>query len=399
MPHDPRFYEFSFIYEGNKVVRTFADTLVFDKSKRGRNDGEKFWCLQVLVHEKMIVDHAIYSSHRVSDIIKAIKKMDPSLQDMRVWIYKYSAESTLDSKADNRPPTETEQAGPHSNTRANNTLDNGEPIPLDPSWIMPRGHYPAMVYSPYPDQVEFSVFYEANDEYIQLLLPYGTITVATLKEALYEYLYPRHPKIEAKYLHQIRIYYNGAIGATGDRARPLQDKKPLSYQDYFPHEGTAGIYECRLFTRTGEPYERGQATRNRTDIRPDITKCLDPFMNRYETEAGVEGIDVHMDGVYYMQAGGIVHQRRNNTDLQPWDLARIQDTPDWKDKLAEEIYKIYPDKGSTDYKKYLILTSANGTVRYNWAAARRGDPLPDSTPSTVDFPLRLARAAKYRRTS
>ena len=399
MPNDPRFYETSFIYEGNKVVRTFADMLLYDKSKRGENDGEKFWCLQVLVHEKRIVDHASYSAHRVSDIIRAVKKMDPSLQNMRVWIYKYSAESDLESKADNRPPTETEPAGIHSNTRLNNTLANGDPKPLDPNWVLPRGYYPAMVYSPYPDQVEFDIYYEANDEHIMLLLPYGNITVATVKEALYKFLYPDHPAIEGKYLGQMGITYSGAIGTPGDKVKLLPDKKKLSYQDYYPSEGSGGIYGCRLYTPTGEVYSRGEAAEPRNNERPDIVQSLNPMLNKYEDEAGnIEGIDVQKEGINYMPSG-FVSQRRSLTDLQPWDVARIPYIAEWKATLADEVYKYFPDRDSTTYKTALIVTSANCTVRFNWASARRGDPLLDATPSEADYPLRLSRASKMRRTS
>ena len=399
MPNDPRFYETTFVMDSTKVTRTYADLLVYDYTKRGNNEGEKFWCLQAQVHDKRIVDHVEYSSHRVSDVIRAVKKMDPYLNNMRVWLFKYSAESTLQSKADNRPPTATEQAGLHSSTRPSNVLANGDPKPLDGNWTITRGFYPCITYCPYPDQVEFDVYYEPNDEHIMLRLPFGHITVATLKEALYKHLYPDKPELEGKYLHQLRIYYSGAIGRSDERSQPLPDKKRLAYQDLYPHEGSAGIYGCRLFTPTGEVWDRGEAALALNNDRPDIVKNLDPTLNRYEDAVGrIEGIDVQNQDVVYIE-GGFLTPRRARTDLQPWDLARIPNSVYWKTTLAEEVYKYYPDKDSSDYKRALTVTSANGTVRFNWAATRRGDPVPDSTPSDADFPLRLSRASKFRRTA
>ena len=158
MPNDPRFYETSFVMEGSTVKRTFADVLIYDHTKRGNTEGDKFWCVQALVHDKRIVDHSEYSSHRISDLVRAVKKMDPYLDNMRVWVFKYSAESTLATKADNRPPTATEPAGLHSPTRPNNTLANGDPKPLDYNWTITRGFYPCITYCDYPEQVEFDVY-------------------------------------------------------------------------------------------------------------------------------------------------------------------------------------------------------------------------------------------------
>ena len=56
-----------------------------------------------------------------------------------------------------------------------NVLDNGVPKPLDPHWALPRGSYPCMVCSDYPDNIEFDIYYEATDEHIQILLPFGHI--------------------------------------------------------------------------------------------------------------------------------------------------------------------------------------------------------------------------------
>ena len=52
MPNDPRFYETTFVMDSTKVTRTYADLLVYDYTKRGNNEGEKFWCLQAQVHDK-----------------------------------------------------------------------------------------------------------------------------------------------------------------------------------------------------------------------------------------------------------------------------------------------------------------------------------------------------------
>ena len=330
MPNDPRFYEMSFVMEGSTVKRTFADLLVYDNTKRSVTEGDKFWCVQALVHDKRIVDHSEYSSHRISDIVRAVKKMDPYLDKMRVWVFKYSAESTLATKADNRPPTATEPAGLHSSTRPNNTLANGDPKPLDYNWTITRGFYPCITYCAYPDQIEFDVYYEPRDEHIKVLLPFGRITVAMLKEAIYKYLYPEKPELEGKYLHQLRIYYSGAINYTDERAQALQDQKRLAYQDLYPHEGSGGIYGCKLFTPTGEHWDCGSAVHAINNDKPDIIKNMDPLMNRYEDPDGRhEGIDVQFPDVVYIE-GGLLSGRRTRTDLQPRDLARIPNAVYWR---------------------------------------------------------------------
>ena len=397
MPNDPRFYETSFVHDGQTVRRTYADLLVYDHTKPGDDEGDKFWCVQALVQDRRIVDHYEYSSHMVRDIIRAIKKMNPALQRKRIWIYKYSAESTLETKADNRPGTDTEPPGVHSSVRPNNTLDNGAPRPLDPHWAFPRGHYPAMVIGDYPDNIEFDIYYEATDERVPILLPYGRITVAMVKQALYKRFYPEGPDIDAKYLHQIRIYYNGYV--TYDindwRAKALQDDKCLSYQDLHPYEGSGGVYIARLFTPTGEVWGAGEGVPINGD-KPGISKSMDPDLNKYKDERGrQEGVDVQYPDVTYIGTGFMAH-RRTRTDLLPWDIARIPGGPEWATTLQEEVRKV---ADGDDYLRTLTVSSADGYIRYNWASNRRGGPTLDSTPTYEEFPLRLSRAAKYARRS
>ena len=82
------------------------------------------------------------------------------------------------------------------------------------------------------------------------------------------------------------------------------------------------------------------------------------------------------------------------TDLQPWDIARIPGGPEWTTTLREEVRKVTDDD---DYIRTLVVSSADGYIKYNWASNRRGGPTLDGTPAVGEFPLRLSRAAKYAR--
>ena len=104
--------------------------------------------------------------------------------------------------------------------------------------------------------------------------------------------------------------------------------------------------------------------------------------------------------VVYLE-GGLLSHRRTLTDLQPWDLARIPGGPDWATTLREEVQKITADMDATQGADYilrtLVVSSACGQIKYNWASNRRGGPTLDSTPGFGEFPLRVSRASKFAR--
>ena len=107
----------------------------------------------------------------------------------------------------------------------------------------------------------------------------------------------------------------------------------------------------------------------------------------------------HQDVVYL--EGGLLSHRRTLTDLQPWDLARIPGGPDWATTLREEVQKITADMDATQGAEHvlrtLVVSSACGLVKYNWANNRRGGPTLDATPGAGEFPLRVSRASKFAR--
>ena len=81
MPNNPKLFEHSFVREGTKVTITFAEVEVFDHTKRGATEKDKFWRLPVQVYDKRIVGHTEVSNHRVGDIVRALKKPRPGPQE------------------------------------------------------------------------------------------------------------------------------------------------------------------------------------------------------------------------------------------------------------------------------------------------------------------------------
>ena len=118
------------------VQRTkYLEFNIYDKDKRGTTTAEKFYKLQVRVNDENLVNHTWVGNHLVADIVQALREHDCYFEGRRIFLWKFSAESTLDTKADNRPATSDELAGWHDVEGSNenrNVLRNGQPRPHRP---------------------------------------------------------------------------------------------------------------------------------------------------------------------------------------------------------------------------------------------------------------------------